>query len=296
MAAAAAALLGMGGAATAADMYSGGGLKDVPAYVPPPLWTGFYIGGHMGIAWSRLDLDGHNFTACVAAPPTPDDPADPVICSNGSFGKGNLDSTNGFGGGQFGYNFQGGNGGLGGNFLGSNFVFGVEVDLGAVALNQHNNRFVSTPVGGTFVGMALDGHDDGGFYGDVTGRLGYAWGSALIYAKGGFAFLDVGNRLRETVFFSDGTARFFDGHNNNDNFVTGWTVGGGLEWKVGPSWSIKAEYLHFDFSNDNNDNCCNDGFFNNFHDNAHLTADTVKLGFNYFWNAPAAPLPPAPLK
>ena len=31
---------------------------------------------------------------------------------------------------------------------------------------------------------------EGGFYGDVTGRLGYAWGPALLYAKGGFAWLD----------------------------------------------------------------------------------------------------------
>jgi opacity protein-like surface antigen len=234
-----------------------------------------------------LDLDGHNFTECVNVPPPPDgggDPVDPVICKQFTFGKGNLDATNGFGGGQFGYNLQGGNGG----FLGPNFVYGIEIDLGAIALNQHNNRFVNTPLGGTVVGRALDGHDDGGFYGDVTGRLGYAWGSALIYAKGGFAFLDVGNRLRERVFFSDGTSTIFDGNNNNDNFVTGWTVGGGLEWKVGPSWSIKAEYLHFDFSNNDN-NCCGDGF-NVFRDNARLTADTVKLGFNYFWNAPPAPL------
>ena len=270
-----AALVGVAGAANAADLYQGGSLKDVPVYVPPPLWTGFYIGGHMGIAWSRLDLDGHEFRACDVTG---------LLCNRFPFGKGNLDSTNGFGGGQFGYNFQGG------NFLGSNFVYGIEVDLGAVALNQHNNRFVSTPMGGAVVpiGMALDGHDDGGFAGDVTGRLGYAWGSALVYAKGGFAFLDVGNRMRETVFFSDGTSSIFDGNRNNDNFVTGWTVGGGLEWKVGPSWSIKAEYLHFDFSN-NHDNCCNDGF-NNFRDNARLTSDTVKLGFNYFWNAPPAPL------
>ena len=267
MAAVAATLLGMGGAATAADMYSGGGLKDVPAYVPPPLWTGFYIGGHMGIAWSQLDLNDHVLT---------------IDGRQFSFGKGNLNSANGFGGGQFGYNFQGG------NFLGSNFVYGIEVDLGAIALNQHNNRFVETGLGAPVWGMALDGHDDGGFAGDVTGRLGYTWGSALIYAKGGFAFLDVGNRMRETIFWSNGTSSIFDGNNNNDNFLTGWTVGAGLEWKVGPSWSIKAEYLHFDFSN-NNDNCCNDGW-NNFRDNAHLTADTVKLGFNYFWNAPPAPL------
>ena len=262
-----AALVGVAGAANAADLYNGGSLKDVPVYVPPPLWTGFYIGGHMGIAWSQLDLNDHVFT---------------MDGRQFSFGKGNLNSANGFGGGQFGYNFQGG------NFLGANFVYGIEVDLGAVALNQHNNRFVEMRMPNVW-GMALDGHDDGGFAGDVTGRLGYTWGPALIYAKGGFAFLDVGNRLRETIFFADGTSSTFDGHNNNDNFVTGWTVGGGLEWKVGPSWSIKTEYLHFDFSN-NNDNCCNDWVNNNFRNNAHLTADTVKLGFNYFWNAPPAPL------
>ena len=234
----------------------------------------------MGIAWSQLDLNDHVFTACDVTG---------RLCNQFAFGKGNLNSTNGFGGGQFGYNLQGGNY-L--NFLGPNFVYGIEVDLGAVALNQRNDRFVMRPMGGPVVpvGMALDGHDDGGFAGDVTGRLGYAWGSALIYAKGGFAFLDVGNRMRETVFFSNGTSVIFDGNNNNnDNFVTGWTVGGGLEWKVGPSWSIKTEYLHFDFSN-NNDNCCGDVFNNNFRNNAHLTADTVKLGFNYFWNAPPAPL------
>jgi outer membrane immunogenic protein len=207
IAAATAALLSMGGAATAADMYhGGGGLKDVPVYVPPPLWTGFYIGGHMGIAWSQLDLNDHVFTEC--APPPAEGGNDP--CRQFSFGRGNLNSTNGFGGGQFGYNFQGG------NFLSANFVYGIEVDLGAVALNQHNNRFVATPMGGTVVGRALDGHDDGGFAGDVTGRLGYAWGSALIYAKGGFAFLDVGNRLREMVFFSDGTSVIFDGHKLNE--------------------------------------------------------------------------------
>ena len=30
----------------AADLYSGGGLKDAPVYAPAPLWTGFYFGAH----------------------------------------------------------------------------------------------------------------------------------------------------------------------------------------------------------------------------------------------------------
>ena len=47
-----AALVGAAGAASAADIYPGG-LKEAP-YVPPPLWTGFYIGAHVGGAWADL--------------------------------------------------------------------------------------------------------------------------------------------------------------------------------------------------------------------------------------------------
>jgi len=39
-----AAVLGMGGAAYAADLNAGGSLKDGPVYVPETIWTGFYLG------------------------------------------------------------------------------------------------------------------------------------------------------------------------------------------------------------------------------------------------------------
>ena len=58
----------------------------------------------------------------------------------------------------------------------------------------------STYVGGT-TGV-LDGEAQGGFYGDVTGRLGWTWGPALIYAKGGFAWLNADLKMREFVFDS----------------------------------------------------------------------------------------------
>jgi outer membrane immunogenic protein len=41
---AAAALLGMGCAANAADLNAGGSLKDGPVYAPEAAWTGFYLG------------------------------------------------------------------------------------------------------------------------------------------------------------------------------------------------------------------------------------------------------------
>ena len=59
---------------------------------------------------------------------------------------------------------------------------------------------------------------------------------------------------------------------------TGWTAGGGIEYALTPAWSVKAEYLHFDFGNEQsatniNYMCCS-------YDN-HRTVETVKAGVNY---------------
>ena len=288
--------------ANAADMYAGS-YKEAPVYIPPPLWTGFYIGGHLGAAWETLSFQRHEFDdfgPCSAS------------CGGWSYAPGFFDANrnsgaDAFGGVQFGYNFQ----------SPSSFVYGIEVDLGGMSLSSKSRSHANTTwahssdggktydyIGGT-TGV-LDGDAQGGFYGDVTGRLGWTWGPALIYAKGGFAWLNADLRKKESVFDSYGTfcssgVGWCDFNHNNNNTLTGWTVGGGVEWKVSPAWSIKVEYLHFDFSNFNN-NCCNDPMYqaalaagysyNNLNNHSDLQVDTVKLGFNYFWN----PAPPAPLK
>jgi outer membrane immunogenic protein len=263
--------------AYAADIHAGGGLKDIPA---PPCcsFAGFYIGGNMGMAWSEAQRGDGTFT----------DQWNSYKSTTVNIGREKLNSTNGFGGGQIGYNFQNA----------CCWLYGVEVDLGALALNRNFHRF--TPVNDPNVlGVELDGDKDNNalFAGDITARVGYTWGTSLAYVKGGFAFVDASNRLHETIFLntSPPTSQTF-GDNNNDNFATGWTLGAGYEWKpcCQSSWSIKVEYLHFDFSN-NKDNCCNDSSVttvttNRFRFDKDVTADTVKLGFNYFWNPPPAPL------
>ncbi len=54
-------------------------------------------------------------------------------------------------------------------------------------------------------GVAFDGggnSDNMRFYGDVTGRIGYTWGTWMVYAKGGFAWLNVNNQMRETIYWN----------------------------------------------------------------------------------------------
>jgi outer membrane immunogenic protein len=99
-------------------------------------------------------------------------------------------------------------------------------------LTRHRTIPSSTPP--NFQNVTLGG----GAFGDVTGSLGDAFDHTLIYAKGGFALYD-GEAKQVTTkpgYAPAGTGTF-----------TGWTVGGGIEHFINPAWSIKAEYLHFDF-------------------------------------------------
>jgi outer membrane immunogenic protein len=59
--AAAAAMIGMGGVANAADL---GGYKDDVAYAPSFTWTGFYLGGHGGGGWGSSSWDWADCKGC----------------------------------------------------------------------------------------------------------------------------------------------------------------------------------------------------------------------------------------
>ena len=154
-------------------------------------------------------------------------------------------STDVFGGGQIGFNLQRGN-----------WVFGPEVDLGGMGLSH-----TAIEPGDTHIRSRIES----GFYGDVTGRLGYAFGPTLLYGKGGFAFTEGGISNTDVGEF---TAKVTG--------LTGWTAGGGIEYKINPAWSLKAEYLHFDFGSERIVNHSDGDRYDN-----KLSIDTVKVGVNF---------------
>jgi outer membrane immunogenic protein len=243
LAAAAVALAGAAGAANAADMYAGG-MKDV-AFVPPPLWTGLYIGAHIGGAWADLKNDDRD-----------------GIWS-GIPGTGWNDSASGvIGGGQIGYNWQANN-------VFNGFVFGVEADFGGTGFSLNHHPFNN---------VLLNDETNSGFYADFTGRLGYAAGPALFYIKGGWAFFDGGLGLHDN--------RFAPALGVTDEGISGWTFGGGVEYKFAPNWSAKIEYRHFDFGNFNE--ILTPAFESRFDRN--LTADAVTFGVNYFVGSVYTPM------
>jgi outer membrane immunogenic protein len=135
------------------------------------------------------------------------------------------------GGGQIGYDMQ----------FSPNWVFGIEA----------NYSFKDTS--SSFANRGL---------GSVTGRLGYTWGPAMLYAKGGYAWAD---------------SRFTNGF-SGDGGRDGYTVGGGMEYMFTQNWSGKIEYQYYDFGNVTAlfPGVAAVGFKNDEH--------TVKAGLNYRFN------------
>src|SRR3954454_3775692 len=130
--------------------------------------------------------------------------------------------------GGYGWSRTGGadfNGGFAGGTIGahwqmSNFVLCVEGE-GAWA-----------DIGQTRATGIVGASDRVEAFGSITGRLGLAFDSFLIYGKGGFAAAS--NKIGLTVL----------GVTASDTRThTGYTVGGGLEYGLTPNWSAKAEYL-----------------------------------------------------
>jgi outer membrane immunogenic protein len=221
--------------ANAADVYRApepfaGGYKDGPVYSN---WAGFYIGAHVGGAWSELEVKDFDEV--------------PGTFKNNTSGV--------FGGGTVGYNFQRGN-----------FVFGPEIDLGGMDLSH------TTAQPGT--GGIINSKIDSGFYMDATARLGYSFGQTLVYAKGGYAFFD------GPVTDIDKGEAF-----TRVTGLSGWTVGGGVEYKLNPAWSVKAEYQFFDFGTERLVLPSDGDRFDN-----DLTIHTVKAGVNYHFLPAYEPL------
>jgi outer membrane immunogenic protein len=151
-----------------------------------------------------------------------------------------------FGGGTIGYNAQ----------VGS-YVYGVEADIGGFGL-KHTAAQPGT-------GGIIESQVKPAFYWDLTARLGYAWDKSLLYVKGGAAFHD-GDLSVIDVGESSVTKAG----------ILGWTIGAGLEYKLAPNWSVKAEYQYFDFGTEHlimpSDQ---DRYTINYH------IHTVKGGINY---------------
>jgi outer membrane immunogenic protein len=279
---------------SAADIYGGTSYKDQPVLIPAPLWTGFYIGGNVGGEWrAGGNKDQVGLFTFPPVPGTIPGTTTPVALTRRS-------SSNGggvIGGVQFGYNWQN----LG--WFGPNWVLGLEVDIDGFGSGSRNRTSTAINPATGDIATIRRNVSGSGVFGDVTGRIGYAWGSALLYGKGGFAWTtNPFSNVNETLTDSTGDIlSVFSDRNNTGGALTGFTVGGGLEYMLNPHWTVKVEYLYYDFGRVN-ETCCVDGALatvpgtavevpaNNFRFREDLAFHTVKVGFNYIFKPDYMPL------
>jgi outer membrane immunogenic protein len=261
VAATVAALFGITGAASAADVYPGG-LKDAPVYVAAGPWSGFYFGANggygetesiSGIALTTGPITGgHTITASLPG----------------------FDEKGAFGGGQAGFNWQR-----------DHIVFGIETDLQASAIQSDktvNPALTTTYTGGAGAiikagGPLLNTHlaasED--WFGTVRGRLGYAYDNVLLYVTGGFAYAGVNEVANTTIVGILPLAQA-----SKHGVDTGWVLGGGFEYKASQNWSFKVEYQYIDLGTDHLTGSAV-AFVPLNSNNLNNDISTVRLGINY---------------
>jgi outer membrane immunogenic protein len=184
--------------------------RKAPVYVPPPpplTWTGCYIGANAGGAWGRFTLTG-------------------------PFG-GEVDrSTNSasfVGGGQIGCDYQF----AGGWVIGFRNMFDGTTNSKDVAFNVVDATGAVVATGGADLSMR--------WFDALTGRIGYSWQpNSLLYFQGGAVWARV-----EADAFVTTAAGTFAGSASNTK--TGWTIGGGWEYRFSPQWSLFIEGNYYDF-------------------------------------------------
>jgi outer membrane immunogenic protein len=237
-------------ASRAADMPARIPLKAQPVSAAPPSWTGAYVGLFAGYGWGD------------AKATAPFDPNTGFFYNfNGaSYG---FDAKGFFGGGTLGYNWQSGA-----------IVFGIEGEVGYLGLKGsaiEPNDLPSTSDTRTRFKSDL--------YGAIYGRLGIAHGAALIYGKGGVAFLDAEGSTIDPCANVPGCGTTTLSMTGNKTMV-GWSAGAGIEWMLSPQWSAKAEYAYFDFGKlDVSGPSSVAGEF--YRQTIDVTAHTGKVGLNY---------------
>ena len=189
--------------------------QDKPAPVPAKTWnwSGAYIGGNVG----------YGVASSSVLESTAGLPAGPQVSANSA----NLNMSGVIAGGQIGYNWQ----------ATPYWLLGLEADFqwsGQRGSINSSNFFLAESVNASIRS-----------FGTLRGRAGIITDDATLwYLTGGWAYGRIDLNLAATLAFGGPPA-----HANTiiSNDVSGWTIGGGVETRIGGNWSGKIEYLYINF-------------------------------------------------
>jgi outer membrane immunogenic protein len=232
---------------------------DLPLKVPPAApvavpvvnWSGFYIGGNVGIAASSLKYSvGIPAGDCIANGGTSE-------CEDFRFSP-----TSFIGGGQIGFQSQV-----------DQWVFGIEGTWSGLDLHQTDQSALDPT---SFRSIKIDE------IATVDARFGYAgWQCVLIYAKAGYATGRIGAHLAEGA---GGTPPHVTG--DVTSWRSGWTMGAGIEYMPWQNLVLGVEFDYYNFAFDTSlPVLFSDGTpsFQIWGTNADVYAVTARLSYLFNW-------------
>lgn len=177
-------------------------------------FSGTYIGAHAGYRWVDADLTtpAYMVFGFIDVPARSE----------------NYDASGAIAGVHLGHMLR----------LSPTIYFGVEGDLsagwgsdskalGVIDFSQEGFAVIRSKV-------------DANWQGTLRLRLGYSVGQAMLYATGGLAFMDIGWRDTVTPDFGPPVTA------SRSELLTGWALGGGVEFALNNNLLLRAEYLYED--------------------------------------------------
>jgi high affinity Mn2+ porin len=233
-----------------------------PAWPETYDWTGFYVGGHIGLA-----LGHSNWVANATTPGAPVSGSLGMYRSPDAF----YESGSWLLGAQGGYDYM----------LQNRVVLGVEADATFPTFQDLSGlstggitHFTSPALGAVTYGETMLSS------GTVRARIGYAPGCWLFYATGGLAW----------SYDSQTLAQLGPGVDESRLLWRfGWAAGAGVEVPVAPSWTARGEFLWMGFPTQTVSYPLSGQRIG-----SDLTLQQFRLGLDYRFDDPARPAPYAP--
>ena len=170
-------------------------------------WSGVYVGAQAGYAWGKSEFRNRTDTYVEGT---------------------DFDPRGFFGGVYVGYNAQ----------VGNNFVLGVDAELNAADIRRHGGDYTwSDSSDGTSGDYSVNPHAKMTWNGAVRARAGYAYDRFLPYIAGGVSFGE----------YKFGLIRDGDSIFSEKASMTGWNIGGGVEYAATDNVILRLEYRFTDF-------------------------------------------------
>ena len=188
----------------------------IPFAGPAYNWNGFYAGGHIGAAWGTSNWSTPGASGSTSLYQTIN-----TFDEAGSF----------LAGIQGGYNYM----------LPNRILVGGEADASFPNFPSLNGLSIGGSPNFTTPTFGAENFSEAVLAsGTVRGRIGYAPGSWLFYATGGFAWTY--NQQTLTNLATGASELPFV-------WRLGWAAGAGVEAPVAPHWTARLEYLFIDYGN-----------------------------------------------